>query len=125
MKILRVLGFKDFLRFDEIVNELISIDSTQDFSNKQYMLFIKTPMERLWMIGSRSHIYFVYDNGTEISVIQKIEKATNKDIAFDTVKGEKYAKMVFKDLKKSIPFDLAITGGTTTTTTTFKQFLNE
>jgi hypothetical protein len=125
MKILRLLGFKDFLRYDEIVKELLLTDSTQDFSKKQYLLFIKTPTDRLWMIGSKSHVFFVFDNGTEIQIVEKIEKDKHKADDFDTIEGEKYAKIIFKGSKKEIPFDLTITGGTTTTMTTFKNFLNE
>ena len=77
------------------------------------------------MIGSKSHVFFVFDDGTEIKIIEKTEKDKHKNDTFDIKEGARFAKIIFKDSKKEIPFDLTITGGTTTTMTTFKKFLHE
>ena len=59
MKILRKLGFKDFYKYDEIVSMLVEDDSQQVFTKRQYVLFMKTESERLWMIGSK-HTYILF-----------------------------------------------------------------
>lgn len=123
MKILRILGFKDFLRYEDIVKEIKATDSTEQFSRRQHLLFIKSAQERLWMIGSNKYVYFIIDTGTKFEIVEKrAKKGIN---SFDYKEGEKYAKLIFKDNKKEIPFDKTITGGTETVITTFKQFLNE
>ncbi|MEI7508447.1 MAG: hypothetical protein WCJ62_03180 [Flavobacterium sp.] len=123
MKILRVLGFKDFLKHKEIIKELKENDSTQDFSVNQHILFVETPSERLWMIGSKSHVFFVLDTGTSIAVLEKKEKG--KQYQFSVNVGEKYARLVFEDTKKEIPFNILLSGGTETVINNFKKFLNE
>ena len=126
MKILRVLGFKDFLKYNEIIEMLMEEDSTQTFSKVQSYVFIKNEFDRLWMIGSDTHIFFVFDNGYRIDVLEKRPKyRDNLESLFTVEEGEEYAKIIFKDTKTEIPYNLSYTGGTENVIVVFKKFNNE
>ena len=125
MKILRKLGFKDFYKYDEIVSMLVEDDSQQVFTKRQYVLFMKTESERLWMIGSKTHIYFVFDTGSKYEILYKRPKNKNiKDGDFQISEGEKYAKFIFPD-NIEIPYDIVFSGGTQTVIDSFKNFNND
>ncbi len=122
-EILRILGVKDFYKYEDIVKQLKSEYSTEDFDKHQSLIFVKSPELRVWMIGSNESVFFVSDTGTDFKTVYKVSK---KDIPdFSHTEGEQYAKLIFEDSKKEIPFDKSITGGTQSVIATFKKFLNE
>lgn len=126
MKFLRILGFKDFLKYDEIVNFIKEDDSNQNFSKNQHLIFIKNERDRLWMIGSDTHIFFIFDDGVKFEILEKRPKIKNiSDESFTIEEGLKYAKIKFNDTKTEIPYNLSYTGGTNYVISTFKKFNNE
>ena len=122
-KILRVLGFKDFYKSKDIISQLKSEYSTENFDKEQCLIFIKSPELRVWMIGSNESIFFVSDNGIDFKTEYKVSKKSMPE--FSHTEGEQYAKLIFEKDKKEIPFDKLITGGTQTVITTFNKFIHE
>jgi hypothetical protein len=121
MKIFRVLGFKDFLRFNEITDEMKSLYPSDNFEKCEHILFAKNPQMRLWMIGTNTVVYFALDSGTDLDIVYKNEK---KNIDFNVIEGEKIAKLTFANSDYRLPIDKGITGGTETIITTLKKFKN-
>lgn len=122
MKILRVLGFKDFLRFNEVTSELKELYPQDNFDNCSHILFAKNPQMRLWMIDTDKMVYFTLDNGTDLDIVYKQAK---KDLEFSVDEGEKVARLTFPNTDYKLPIDKGLTGGIETIINTLNKFKNE
>jgi hypothetical protein len=120
VKLLRYFGIKVYHDYKEIVDKIKALYTSLTFG--EYMILIRDPYIKIWMVNSSDGIFFVVDKGTSIDIICRLMKKDTDYLIENN--GSCYGKIVIDKLKLSIPFDKNLTGRMETLENKMKQFLD-
>ena len=120
IKLLRYLGIKCYHDYKEIVDKIKALYTSITFG--EYMILIRDPLIKIWMINSSDSVFFIVDNGTKIDIICRLMKKDNNYRIENN--GGYYGKIIMEKLQLSIPFDKNLTGRMETLENKLKSFLD-